>query len=358
MKHESHNIKIRNSKFEIRNSFRRAFGIIHRKRFGNSSLAFGIIEVLISGVVIITVIGATVSVRQRANTESSFARHQATALMLAQEGMEAVREIRDTNYLAKQKTVNTPFAKRQWDCDLYYAPSITADATASPGGSFYQSCPSSSLLSTAKSPALPTQTNVGDFAYGVAQTQFNTLELGNGMQVGTVFRDDSQSTNTATWLPAWHLSSFSSTFFDGGSSVAGGSENQRADNCWGAERIFVREGTTASANVNPVLENRRTPGQANRSLQDNYLAPLALGCELSVPAGYFEYKRQVIISNGGAITGEVAGNFPANWNGSLIGHEYRALVRVSWKENNRLSVAQDEQGVLLATYLTDWRPNN
>ena len=87
---------------------------IRNKRKYNS---FGLIEVLISGVVLITIISATASVRQRTSSQSSYTRHEEVATMLAQEGIEAVHQIRDSNYLLQMKNLATgAIVKVPWDC--------------------------------------------------------------------------------------------------------------------------------------------------------------------------------------------------------------------------------------------------
>jgi len=60
---------------------------------------FGIIEVLISGVIIIIVLGALVVLARNAINNAQYVQERAQAVNFAQEGMEIVRQIRDTNYI-------------------------------------------------------------------------------------------------------------------------------------------------------------------------------------------------------------------------------------------------------------------
>lgn len=345
----------------IKRFFDTSFGIFRLIRHSRSS-SFGLIEVLVSGIVLVTVIGASVSVRQRAGAEAAFARHQSEAYMLAQEGIEAVRQIRDTNYLAKQKVLAAdPFTRRPWTCGLT---SSTSFGTEVNGTDTYQSCGADGFNTA----------NVeGDFSLSNPKT-YRSLELGNGMIGGTVFRDDAPATfGTVLRLPSWNLSSNGNVPpFDAGTPAGNPAVlNMDADNCKGAERIFVHEGTAAAASSN-VLMNRRSPAYDPDPVnkQENYLGPSGPGtsCTANGKAGYFEFKRQVFVTNrlndsasAARNTNEVPGNLPAAWNVAatdISNHELQVLVRVSWQESNRASGTGDENAVLLATYVTDWRPSN
>ncbi len=344
-------------------------------KFASKRRSFGLIEVLVSGIVMVTVIGASVSVRQRAASESAVARHQAQAYMLAGEGIEAVRQIRDTNYLATQKPNNAaPFTKRPWTCDLTTKPVSKSDSNGP-----YNTCLPDIMYRNS---------HYGDFRPATATPSghaqnFHSLELGNGEVFGGIFRDESGGSLP---LPTWHLSSraattppeYSTLFFDGGTVGSSIPTNMYADSCPGAERIFVRDGetepTVPSGNI--VMQNRRTPGEADKTKQENYRAPGLDAppdwCDTGRDSGigYVEYRRQVFvtprfwrINTGGIDTNEVAGNLPKSWNdpsrASIISeHQMQVLVRVSWSEASRKNATKDNFAVLLATYLTDWRQAN
>lgn len=63
------------------------------------SQGFGIIEVLISSSIIISVLGALVYAGRAAYQNSLYLQEKAEALALAQEGIELTRQIRDTNWI-------------------------------------------------------------------------------------------------------------------------------------------------------------------------------------------------------------------------------------------------------------------
>lgn len=63
------------------------------------SQGFGIIEVLISSSIIISVLGALVYAGRAAYQNSLYLQEKAEALGLAQEGIELTRQIRDTNWI-------------------------------------------------------------------------------------------------------------------------------------------------------------------------------------------------------------------------------------------------------------------
>ncbi|MCX6811994.1 MAG: type II secretion system protein [Candidatus Berkelbacteria bacterium] len=68
--------------------------------------AFGLLEVLLAGVIIIIILGALVLLARNAINNSAYVQERAQATGLAQEGMEIVRQIRDTNQIDKNPTTN------------------------------------------------------------------------------------------------------------------------------------------------------------------------------------------------------------------------------------------------------------
>ena len=66
------------------------------KKFKNG---FGILEVLIAGMIVIMVLGALVFVARTAIDSATYSMQRSQAVFLAQEGMEGVRQIRDKNYI-------------------------------------------------------------------------------------------------------------------------------------------------------------------------------------------------------------------------------------------------------------------
>lgn len=65
---------------------------------------FGILEVLLAGVIIITMLSALVFLGRSAINNSVYLQQRAQATYLAQEGMEIVRQIRDSNYIDGNNT--------------------------------------------------------------------------------------------------------------------------------------------------------------------------------------------------------------------------------------------------------------
>lgn len=366
--------------------------------------SFGLLEVLIAGVLVITVIGSTVSIRQRVTSESLTTQKQAVAYMLAEEGMEAVREIRENTYLLQQ--VDIPFnptiftdpvpafnlVKVPWYCGLVYSYQIKRDGDGSDanGTRDYIKCNTPSrvnqMSATKIIAGVSNNYNWGDFSINntVSPVVYDTGELGNGGPTGASFADLS---NKVITRPNWSLSA--PTKMDTGSHVGttgSGNAFMPTDLCRGAERIFVRKGTVLPVNdtnepsktgINgSILENRKQVGSGSLSTQYNRRQAADYGgggsCTAWVPPlGYDEYRRQVLVTPVGPTDNDTTylpemnespGNLPATWfSGAkeLTGnHMARVLVRVSWQDQSRATGVNLEQAVLLATYLSDWRPAN
>lgn len=78
----------------------------------NNKKGFGLLEVLVSSSIIILVLGSVVFVGRQALANSTYSQQRAEAIFLAQEGLESVRQIRDTNWIDGSN-------KTEWD-DLSY----------------------------------------------------------------------------------------------------------------------------------------------------------------------------------------------------------------------------------------------
>ena len=65
----------------------------------NHKKGFGLLEVLLAGLIIIMMLSALVIVARAAIQNSIYLQQRSQATFLAQEGMEIVRQIRDTNYV-------------------------------------------------------------------------------------------------------------------------------------------------------------------------------------------------------------------------------------------------------------------
>ena len=65
---------------------------------------FGLLEVLLSGVIIILILGALVTIGHAAVRNSEYVAERTQAIYLAQEGLETVRQIRDTNWIDQSNT--------------------------------------------------------------------------------------------------------------------------------------------------------------------------------------------------------------------------------------------------------------
>lgn len=68
----------------------------------NYKKGFGLIEVLLSAVIIIMMLSALVFLARTAISNSIHMQERAAAINLAQEGMEVVRQVRDSNYIDKK----------------------------------------------------------------------------------------------------------------------------------------------------------------------------------------------------------------------------------------------------------------
>lgn len=66
--------------------------------------AFGLLEVLLAGVIIIIVLSALMVVARSSMDNSILLQQRAQATYLAQEGIEIVRQVRDTNYIDESNT--------------------------------------------------------------------------------------------------------------------------------------------------------------------------------------------------------------------------------------------------------------
>jgi len=67
---------------------------------------FGLLEVLLAGVIIITVLGALVLLGRNTINNSTYNQQRTEALFLAQQGIEMVRQIRDSNYIDGNSDTN------------------------------------------------------------------------------------------------------------------------------------------------------------------------------------------------------------------------------------------------------------
>lgn len=67
---------------------------------------FGLLEVLLSGVIIITVLGALVFLGRNTINNSTYNQQRTEALFYAQQGVEMVRQIRDSNYIDGNQGTN------------------------------------------------------------------------------------------------------------------------------------------------------------------------------------------------------------------------------------------------------------
>lgn len=65
----------------------------------NKKFGFGIIEVLLSGVIIITILGALVFAARNIINNTTYSQQRVQAVFLAQDAIEHLRQIRDTNYI-------------------------------------------------------------------------------------------------------------------------------------------------------------------------------------------------------------------------------------------------------------------
>ncbi|MFA7244432.1 MAG: hypothetical protein WC080_04045 [Patescibacteria group bacterium] len=70
-----------------------------KKMLVTKTKGFGLLEVLLAGVIIITMLGALVVLGKTVLNNLSLTKQRAQATFLAQQGIEMLRQIRDTNYI-------------------------------------------------------------------------------------------------------------------------------------------------------------------------------------------------------------------------------------------------------------------
>jgi len=71
---------------------------------GEEAKGFGLLEVLISAVIIIMILAALVFIGRAALSNNEYLSERAQAIYLAQEGLELTRQIRDTNWIDGDNT--------------------------------------------------------------------------------------------------------------------------------------------------------------------------------------------------------------------------------------------------------------
>jgi len=74
---------------------------------------FGLLEVLVSVVIIITILSAMVFIGRSSLNNSQYAQERAQAIYLAQEGIEIIRQMRDSNWIDGDNTTEW----NSWDYD-------------------------------------------------------------------------------------------------------------------------------------------------------------------------------------------------------------------------------------------------
>ncbi|MDP2337872.1 MAG: type II secretion system protein [Bacteroidota bacterium] len=81
--------------------------------FIKNKKGFGLLEVLLSVVIVATVLGVLVFTGKAAMNNSGYMQERAQAIYLAQEGIETIRQMRDTNWIDKDNT--TQWNSMVWD---------------------------------------------------------------------------------------------------------------------------------------------------------------------------------------------------------------------------------------------------
>ena len=92
--------------------------IKHHKKFNKG---FGLLEVLVSASIIIMILSSVVFIGRQAIVNSTYLQQRAQAIYLAQEGLEQIRQIRDTNWIDRNS--NTEWNDWVFDGSNYSAPS-------------------------------------------------------------------------------------------------------------------------------------------------------------------------------------------------------------------------------------------
>ncbi len=154
---------------------------------------FGILEVLLAGIVIVIVLGSLVFLARNTLNSSIYLSQKAQATFLAQEGIEIVRNIRDSNYIdSNNKTQwdtllidNSGDAKQYVGNAIYGTTSKKANGAERPEGLF--------RLSNAKDQL--TLDNVEYSRKIVIENQLNQLLDGDSQMQDNAF----MVTSTVTW---------------------------------------------------------------------------------------------------------------------------------------------------------------
>lgn len=93
--------------------------------YGGKKKGFGLLEVLISAVIIIMILAALVFIGRAALNNNEYLSQRAQAIYLAQEGLEMTRQIRDTNWIDGDNT--TKWDTLAWNSTAFMIPISSAD---------------------------------------------------------------------------------------------------------------------------------------------------------------------------------------------------------------------------------------
>ncbi len=96
------------------------------KFLSKSKKGFGLLEVLLAGLIIITMLGALVFVAKTAINNAAYTMERQNAIFLAQEGIEQVRQMRDTNYIDADSYTEWNMLTRNFSTNKYEAPDLNS----------------------------------------------------------------------------------------------------------------------------------------------------------------------------------------------------------------------------------------
>lgn len=135
---------------------------------------FGLLEVLLATAIFIVVIGSMVTLNQMSVRNAVLANHRTQAYNLAEDALESIRELRDTNWIDGPDIAGPINSSNRWLA-------MVLDCTATPSGTVRRN--EYKIVETNKDYALcfdPNVGNTGRFAVRPTTVDNSVLSLGTG----------------------------------------------------------------------------------------------------------------------------------------------------------------------------------
>jgi Tfp pilus assembly protein PilV len=176
--------------------------IINSRLKISKSGGFGILEVLLAGVIIITMLGALVILGRTVLNNIALANQRMQATFLAQQGIETVRQIRDTNYIDGDNST-------QWNSLVSTNSGVTLNKPSEYAGDFFSDQFVTKFYNNTKRTYLAEKSgNNGDFTTqdNITYTRTITFKKVDNMSIaGIVASTDSEDrVFTVTCTVSWN----------------------------------------------------------------------------------------------------------------------------------------------------------